>query len=306
MAGKIRLPWGIGLKTVQHTPDVESVIPSDARTLSLRRDDRCAVCRIQLPRGTAALWSQAARRVYCRPCAGSATLALSGAGRAGATAAAIYDRKRAADASKTRERWGIVAPLVEAITRPKQSTEAWAKGADGEARLGVFLERELAGVAILLHDRRIPGKKANIDHIAVGPSGVWVIDAKNYTGSVEKRDVGGLLRTDLRVFVNGCDQTKLVAKLAPQMDAVRGVLTNVPAFSRLPIRGAICFTSSDWGFFNLGKPFTIDDVLVTYPGALRDAIRRSGGLEADAIGRVAARLATSLRSASALRWSGTN
>lgn len=226
-------------------------------------------------------------------------MALSSAGTAGGAAAAIHERRAAADAAATRSRWGFAAPLVDSFTGPKQSTQAWAKGAEGEARLGAFLESELAGVAIVLHDRRIPGRNANIDHIAVGPTGVWVIDAKHYRGRVEKRDVGGLLRTDVRVFVDGRDQTKLVAKLTPQTDAVRGALTGTLEFSRLSIRGAICFTSSDWGFLNLGKQFTIDDVLITYPGALRDAIRAPGALEADAIGRLAARLATSLPTTSA-------
>jgi hypothetical protein len=33
-----------------------------------------------------------------------------------------------------------------------------------------------------VHDRRVPGCKAIIDHIAVSPGGVYVIDAKKYTG----------------------------------------------------------------------------------------------------------------------------
>jgi hypothetical protein len=36
----------------------------------------------------------------------------------------------------------------------------------------------------LLHDRRICGSRANIDHLAIGPGGVTVIDAKNYRGKV--------------------------------------------------------------------------------------------------------------------------
>ena len=28
----------------------------------------------------------------------------------------------------------------------------------------------------------VPGSSANIDHLVVGPTGVWVIDAKNYSG----------------------------------------------------------------------------------------------------------------------------
>ncbi len=283
-----------GLKTPPVAPDDRRVIPDDARPWRLRRDDTCAVCGIRQPRGTHALWSPSTRRVYCQPCAGGAVMALSSAGTSGGAAAAIHERRQATDAARTRARWGIVAPLVEALTGPKQPTQAWANGAAGEAQLGAFLERELAGVAIVLHDRRIPGRKTNIDHVAVGPSGVWVIDAKRYRGRVERRDVGGLFRTDIRVVVGGRDQTKLVCKVTPQVVAVSRALAEAPGFSDLPVRGAICSTSSDWGFLNLGKPFAIDDVLVTYPGALRDAISEPVRLDEDTMGRVAARLATAL------------
>ena len=44
---------------------------------------------------------------------------------------------------------------------------------------------------MVLHDRAVPGGRANIDHIAVVPSGVWVIDTKHYRGRLEQRDLGG-------------------------------------------------------------------------------------------------------------------
>ncbi len=271
-----------------------SVIPDDVRPLRLRRDGACAACGVPQRRGTDALWSPSTRSVYCEPCVGGAVLALSNAGIAGEGAVRIHERRQAADSAKLRERWGRAAPLVEAIRGPKQSTHAWAKGAAGEARLGAFLERELAGDAILLHDRRIPGGRSNIDHIAIGPSGVWVIDAKRYTGRVEKRDVGGWFKTDIRVYVGGRDQTQLVHAMPRQVEAARDALASVPAFADIPVRAAVCFTSSDWGLLNLGKPFTIGDVLVTYPGGLRDALRLPVALDHDTIGRIAARLAAEL------------
>ena len=43
--------------------------------------------------------------------------------------------------------------------------------------------RSCRSIAVL-HDRRIPGSKANIDHIAITAAGIWVIDAKRYKGDV--------------------------------------------------------------------------------------------------------------------------
>lgn len=58
----------------------------------------------------------------------------------------------------------------------------------GEERLGTRLN-ELADDSLrMLHDRRIPRSRANIDHLAVTRSGVFVIDAKKYKGRTEAQD----------------------------------------------------------------------------------------------------------------------
>jgi hypothetical protein len=64
---------------------------------------------------------------------------------------------------------------VPAVSGEPQHQQAWARGAEGEVKLARKLERWTAehGV-VLLHDRRMPQGRGNIDHIAVGPSGVTV------------------------------------------------------------------------------------------------------------------------------------
>jgi hypothetical protein len=142
------------------------------------------------------------------------------------------------------------------VGRAPQSTRAWAKGADGEQRVGASLETLTAGGAPVLHDRQIPGSRANIDHLVVAPSGVWVVDAKRYTGRVERRDRGR------RLFVNGCDRSKLVTAMSKQVEAVERAL----AGQAIPIHPVLCFTGSEWPL--LARPFTIGNVLVTWPTAL--------------------------------------
>lgn len=63
-----------------------------------------------------------------------------------------------------------------------QSTTAWDVGARGEERLGKGLDRLRSDSLLLLHDRRVPRSTANIDHLAVTASGVFVIDAKKIVG----------------------------------------------------------------------------------------------------------------------------
>ena len=91
----------------------------------------------------------------------------------------------------------IVAALAVAAAgwgarfRPSPDAVAWRRGAAGErrtARLLDLLERQ--GWAVL-HDLAVPGSRANIDHLVIGPGGVFVIDSKHYRGSPPARWVQG-------------------------------------------------------------------------------------------------------------------
>lgn len=64
-----------------------------------------------------------------------------------------------------------------------QITEAWRIGAEGEQKTAAHLAG-LGDDFVVLNDRRGPGYGGNLDHIAVGPSGVWVIETKSYRGAV--------------------------------------------------------------------------------------------------------------------------
>jgi hypothetical protein len=66
--------------------------------------------------------------------------------------------------------------------RPSPEAQAWQRGAEGERHVARLLEplvRQGWGVS---HDLRVPGSKANIDHVVVGPPGVFAIDTKTYRG----------------------------------------------------------------------------------------------------------------------------
>jgi hypothetical protein len=77
--------------------------------------------------------------------------------------------------------------------QPSPAAVAWRRGAAGErgtARLLSPLDRH--GWAVL-HDLAVPGSAANIDHLAIGPGRVFVIDSKHYRGPLQL-DVVGRLR----------------------------------------------------------------------------------------------------------------
>lgn len=70
------------------------------------------------------------------------------------------------------------------------------KGATGEARIAWILEA-LPDEYQVIHD--IPTPFGNIDHVVVGPAGVFVIDAKNWKGIVTSDGRGELLLNGMPV-----------------------------------------------------------------------------------------------------------
>jgi Nuclease-related domain len=115
--------------------------------------------------------------------------------------------------------FGALAALVAGWAfwfRPSPEAVAWRRGAAGErgtARLLAPLERH--GWAIL-HDLAVPGSRANIDHLVIGPGGVFVIDSKQYRGRLQLDPSGRLwhggypLAPRLRAVSFEADQTAQV------------------------------------------------------------------------------------------------
>ena len=168
---------------------------------------------------------------------------------------------------------------------------AWARGSTGEKLLGEALERmHDAEQVVVLHDRRIPQTRANIDHIAVTRSGtVWAIDAKN-EGKVQRVDKGGWFTTDERLYVGRRDCTKLITSMAKQTEAIRSALGE-PMISEFDIetRAALCFVNAEWSLF--AKPMLLNGVWVGWGKGLRERLAAPGNLDADHLMLLARRIA---------------
>jgi hypothetical protein len=76
--------------------------------------------------------------------------------------------------------------------RPSPETRAWARGAAGERHVARLLAPLEANGWTVLHDLRVPRSTANIDHLAIGTPGVFVVDAKHYRGPLYLSHDGGL------------------------------------------------------------------------------------------------------------------
>jgi hypothetical protein len=76
----------------------------------------------------------------------------------------------------------VAVHLTGVRVRRHGDLDRWRRGADGELATAEMLAALPGRRWVVLHDRAVPapGSRANIDHVAVGPTGVWVIDSKAY------------------------------------------------------------------------------------------------------------------------------
>ena len=170
-----------------------------------------------------------------------------------------------------------------------QPIAAWKTGAEGEEKLAKILQRRLANTDVtVLHDRRMPSK-ANIDHVAVGPGGVTVIDAKNLQGAIRVVSEGGLLSPRVRVLrVGGRDRTSLLDGVERQVKSVEAALAS-EGLSDVPVRGALCFVNTD-GLPMLSLP-DIRGILLVGPRAAVKLAARPGDLDVPSVNDLLAFLA---------------
>jgi len=247
------------------------------KEMRLRYAGTCVRCGQEIPQGVQAVYNSALRSVRHLDCNSELDR-----GVAGASARREHERRRARDeANVARQKAAVeakfgsglvgkVATLIAVDDRPVRRTEVWAQGAVGEERVAAALERLAEVGVITLHDRRIRGTVANIDHIAVTPWGIWVIDAKRY---LDKRPAlvieGGFFGVGgtPHLTVGGRKEDKLVDGVLRQVERVR-----VGLDASIPVRGALAFVEADWPL--IGGDFTIREVAVVWPRRLAKLLLR--------------------------------
>jgi nuclease-like protein len=219
-------------------------------------------------------------------------------GDAGRSARREYERRRERRQQSARSKSGparLFAALFGPSAKEKRQLadeKRWATGAQGEAILAEFLAKRCPDVS-LLHDRRIPRSRANIDHIAVGASGVYVIDAKRYRGKIEVRQP---LFGAPKLKIAGRDQTKLIDGLAKQVAVVRAALED--AAPGVPVHGCLCFVAPEGFLADSGLPvlrtLKIKGYPLYYPRRLAKRLNRSGPLTPEQTRQIHAALAERL------------
>lgn len=284
----------------------------EEKQLRLRYAGVCRECGVELPARSEAIYERATKTVRClghgsTPSVVSETpnvvepadledpdaaaREVLDVGTAGGSARREFERRKARREQRVRANHPRLGGLLLAISDEPQSTAAWDVGALGEERLGRGLDALASDTLRLLHDRRIPGSKANIDHLAVTARGVYVIDAKKYRGRPHLKVEGGILRPRVeRLLVGSRDCTKLVDGVVKQVDVVRALLQD-----HVPVHGVLCFVEADWPL--IGGAFTTHGVQALWPKKLYPQLQAEGPLTADVIAEIHRTLAMSMRAA---------
>jgi hypothetical protein len=204
-------------------------------------------------------------------------------GNAGASARREHERRRANREQRTRQKRPRLSGLILALQEAPQHERAWARGADGEQFVAQSLTKRCAASVVLLHDRRIPGSRANIDHIAITAGGVWVIDSKRYTGKVA---VSKPLFGTAKLMIAGRDRTRLVDGLTKQVALLEHAIAELG--HDVPVHGTMCFVDAD---LPLLRTLTVAGFPLLYPKALAKRLNHHGPLSAEQARTIAAQLA---------------
>jgi hypothetical protein len=272
--------------------------PRNGKRLRLRRPDRCTACERDIAAGETAVWNPSARTVTCAACSAidaPEAVIVPGPhpvveGAPGTSALREYQRRHQKREDRAREKLGYLGVfLARAIDKP-QSTRVWQQGGLGEVRAGERLAKHLAHHGVrLLHDRQVPGHgRANIDHIAVGPGGVTVIDTKTHKGKLRLDRIGGLFSPRRTVLlIGGRDQTKLIDGIERQVGYVSSAL-EAAGYTRLDVRGALCFPNVDG--LPLFSQLMVRDIVIDGPEPVSKLARRTGTLDHTTINAVWERL----------------
>jgi hypothetical protein len=164
----------------------------------------------------------------------------------------------------------VTCTLADLVVLP-DGVRAWRTGAVGEEMTAAALAT-LPPSFVILHDRRKPRSRANIDHVVIGPTGVWVVETKDYGGSLSVR-CGDL-------WIAGRRKTTFIDQAKGEAAAVSAALDGVLV---MPI---LCVHRADFPL--LGRP-ELGGVRIVRPRGLVDAISTAPAvLPADEVARLAA------------------
>lgn len=228
------------------------------RWMRVTKDSACIGCNEALEAGSRAWWDVGLSQFLCEACAdGGVVIPTSGS-------TAVMTETRAK------------AEAPPAVARPLTVTAA--------------LDDLRARDCLVLHGRHVPDADIDIDHLVVNSRGVVVVISHRTDGKVERRDVVGWNRSEVRLYVAGADQHKLLMQVRDEARAVAHALGR--EFADIAVIPTLCFVGAQWPPFS--KPFIMNGVRVAAPWNVQEVVRKQGTLSVHTIHEVAVALSTAL------------
>jgi hypothetical protein len=170
---------------------------------------------------------------------------------------------------------------------PPEIVAKWRRGADGERLTAKQLRKLRSRGWHAVHDRQ--GRFGNLDHIVVGPAGVFLLDSKNLSGVVSADSAGVSVRYG-EAASDGFTNTRLPAAMRGAAADLKTLLTAATGMSSW-VQAVVVI----WGDFPAGtvtgdkveyvRGDLLGEWLLRQPQRLdastREAIRR--GVESEAV-----------------------
>lgn len=169
--------------------------------------------------------------------------------------------------------WGMI---LWALGEPPEYIARWKRGAEAERRTAKTLRSLVRSEWHSFHDRE--GARGNLDHIVVGPGGVFLLDTKSISGSVTLESAGLTVRyadaprNHFTYSALGRQMTSAAVRLKERIEADVRIRTYVQAVVVVWGHFPECWCKQDDVVYGAGERLT--EWLTGLPAKLASGDRR--------------------------------
>lgn len=144
--------------------------------------------------------------------------------------------------------------------------------------VGAILDAAGVHGVLTLHQRRLPGQRGRVEHLAVSARGVHVVDVLHFKNAAIELRPTGAAGNPLELVVGGRVMTTAVAATARRVAGIRSIL-GAAGLDNVPVTGTLCFVD---GLLPLGATdLALDGVHIMRPNSLTALVTRGGSLDAE-------------------------
>ncbi|MEO6411183.1 MAG: nuclease-related domain-containing protein [Pedococcus sp.] len=187
-------------------------------------------------------------------------------------AAAVEDLSMPAAAP--RRRAGLFGRLL--TVRSFRTQQAAPRVTKQHAAVCALLDAAEARGVVSLHNRRVPGRRGRMEHIAVGAGGIYVVDVLHFkNASIEVRHADGPDAGTDDLVVGGRVLTPAARAVAQRVEVLRMILLSA-GLADVPVTGALCFVD---GLLPLSvSDLQVEGMHVLRPSGLTALVAASGSI----------------------------